>query len=84
MSALEKITDWLKLGNKIMIPKTYASCVYDANGQTVEARLKALQSQIDTGGSSIKTSENVTYGGTGVGGLATYHDLQAAPVQTAE
>ena len=31
-----------------------------------------------------KTSENVTYGGTGVGGLATYHDLQAAPVQTAE
>nr|DAR54986.1 MAG TPA: Mastoparan peptide [Bacteriophage sp.] len=23
MSALEKITDWLKLGNKIVIPKAY-------------------------------------------------------------
>lgn len=34
--------------------------------------------------SETKTSGNVTYGGTGVGGLATYHDLQAAPVQTAE
>lgn len=37
-----------------------------------------------TSKSETKTSGNVTYGGTGVGGLATYHDLQAAPVQTAE
>lgn len=37
-----------------------------------------------TSESETKTSGNVTYGGTGVGGLATYHDLQAAPVQTAE
>lgn len=37
-----------------------------------------------TSESETKTSGNVTYGDTGVGGLATYHDLQAAPVQTAE
>ena len=42
MSALEKITDWLKLGNKIVIPKTYASCVYDENRETVEAKLNEV------------------------------------------
>lgn len=35
-----------------------------------------------TSKSETKTSGNVTYGGTGVGGLATYHDLQAAPVNS--
>ena len=81
MSALEKITDWLKLGGKIVIPKTYASCVYDANGETVEARLKALQSQIDTGGGSSGYAGFRTYGGVGIGGVATHYDIERAPKQ---
>ena len=53
MSALEKITDWLKLGGKIVIPKTYASCVYDTNGQTVEARLNEVFRSVSEGKSKI-------------------------------
>ena len=56
MSALEKITDWLKLGNKIVIPKTYASCVYDANGQTVEAKLNEVFQSVSNGKSLIASA----------------------------
>ena len=79
MSALEKITDWLKLGNKIMVPKTYASCVYDAKGQTVEARLNYIQQQLDSGGGGHDGF--LTYGGVGVGCVATYYELEKAPNQ---
>lgn len=61
MSALEKITDWLKLGNKIMIPKTYASCVYDANGETVEARLNNLQQMISGAMEIVRVNYYVTF-----------------------
>ena len=78
MSALEKITDWLKLGNKIMVPKTYASCVYDTKGQTVEARLNYIQQQLDAGGGHVGF---LSYGGVGVGGVATYYEIEKAPNQ---
>ena len=51
MPTLETIAKWLKdSAGKIVVPKTYASCVYDANGQTVEAKMADLQSQINAGG----------------------------------
>ena len=56
MSALEKITDWLKLGNKIVIPKTYASCVYDANGETVEAKLNEVFQSVSNGKSLVASA----------------------------
>ena len=38
MPTLETIAKWLKdSAGKIVVPKTYASCVYDANGNKVEA-----------------------------------------------
>ena len=49
----------------------------DATFQTMADNITAISTE-------TKTSENVTYGGTGAGGLAAYYDLQAAPVQTAE
>ena len=76
MSALEKITDWLKLGNKIVIPKTYASCVYDANGQTVEARLNYIQQQLDSCGGCHDGL--LTYGAVGISEAATYYELEKA------
>lgn len=81
MSALEKITDWLKLGNKIMIPKTYASCVYDANGQTVEARLNNLQQMISGAMEIVRVNYYVTFtsASTGAAGYVDkyYNDLLA-------
>ena len=51
MPTLETITKWLKdSAGKIVVPKTYASCVYNANGETVEAKMADLQSQINAGG----------------------------------
>ena len=76
MSALEKITDWLKLGNKIVIPKTYASCVDDANGETVEARLKYIQQQLDSCGGCHDGF--LTYGAVGISETATYYELEKA------
>ena len=76
MSALEKITDWLKLGNKIVIPKTYASCVYDANGETIEARLNYIQQQLDSCGGCHDGF--LTYGAVGISEAATYYELEKA------
>ena len=56
MSALEKITDWLKLGNKIVIPKTYASCVYNENGETVEAKLNEVFQSVSNGKSLVASA----------------------------
>lgn len=51
--AIETITKWLKdSAGKIVVPKTYASCVYDSNGETVESKMADLQSQINAGGGS--------------------------------
>ena len=51
MAKIEIIAKWLKdSAGKIVVPKTYASCVYDAKGQTVEAKMADLQSQINAGG----------------------------------
>ena len=51
MPTLETIAKWLKdSAGKIVVPKTYASCVYNANGETVEAKMADLQSQINSGG----------------------------------
>ena len=51
MPTLETISKWLKdSAGKIVVPKTYASCVYNANGETVEAKMADLQSQINAGG----------------------------------
>lgn len=81
MAVLEKITDWLKLGNKIMIPKTYASCVYDANGQTVEARLNNLQKMISGSMEVVHVNYYVTFTSatTGAAGYVDkyYNDLLA-------
>ena len=82
MSALEKITDWLKLGNKIVIPKTYASCVYDANGETVEARLNNLQQMISGAMEIVRVNYYVTFtsAATGAAGYVDkyYNDMLAA------
>ena len=56
MAALEKITDWLKLGNKIVIPKTYASCVYNENGETVEAKLNEVFQSVSNGKSLVASA----------------------------
>ena len=38
MAIIETIAKWLKnSAEKIVVPKIYASCVYDANGNKVEA-----------------------------------------------
>lgn len=51
MPVVETITKWLKdSAGKIVVPKTYASCVYNANGETVESKMADLQSQINSGG----------------------------------
>lgn len=51
MAIVETIAKWLKnSAGKIVVPKTYASCVYDANGETVESKMADLQSQINAGG----------------------------------
>ena len=51
MPTLETIAKWMKdSAGKIVVPKTYASCVYNANGETVEAKMADLQSQINAGG----------------------------------
>lgn len=51
--AIETIAKWLQNATgKIVVPKTYASCVYDANGETVESKMADLQSQINAGGGS--------------------------------
>ena len=80
MAVVETITKWLKdSAGKIVAPKTYASCVYDAKGQTVEARLNYIQQQLDSGGGGHDGF--LTYGGVGVGGVATYYELGKAPNQ---
>ena len=80
MAVVETITKWLKdSAGKIVAPKTYASCVYNANGETVEARMNYIQQQLDSGGGGHDGF--LTYGGVGVGGVATYYDLEKAPNQ---
>lgn len=62
-----------------------ASAITDKGVNTeADATFQAMADNITAISTETKTSGNVTYGGTGVGGLATYHDLQSAPVQTAE
>ena len=80
MAVVETITKWLKdSAGKIVVPKTYASCVYNANGETVEARMNYIQQQLDSCGGCHDGF--LTYGGVGVGGVATYYELEKAPNQ---
>lgn len=56
MSALEQITDWMKVGSKIFVPKTYASCVYDSDGETVESKLNEVFQSVSNGKSLIASA----------------------------
>ena len=77
MPTLETIAKWLKdSAGKIVVPKTYASCVYDANGQTVEARLNYIQQQLDSCGGCHDGF--LTYGAVGIIEAATYYELEKA------
>ena len=77
MSTLETIAKWLKdSAGKILVPKTYASCVYDANGQTVEARMNYIQQQLDSCGGCHDGF--LTYGAVGISEAATYYELEKA------
>ena len=53
--------------------------MYNANGETVEARLNYIQQQLDSGGGGHDGF--LTYGRVGVGGAATYYELEKAPNQ---
>lgn len=54
MTKIETIAKWLKdSAGKIVVPKTYASCVYDANGETVEAKLNEVFQSVSEGKSKI-------------------------------
>ena len=79
MPTLETIAKWLKdSAGKIVAPKTYASCVYDAKGQTVEARLNYIQQQLDSGGGCHDGF--LTYGAVGISEAATYYELEKAQI----
>ena len=45
MTKIETIAKWLKEpgSKKILAPKTLISCVYDENGETVEAKIADLE-----------------------------------------
>ena len=82
MAVVETITKWLKdSAGKIVAPKTYASCVYDANGQTVEARLNNLQQMITGSMETVHVNYYVTFtsAATGAAGYVDkyYNDLLA-------
>ena len=82
MPTLETIAKWLKdSAGKIVVPKTYASCVYDANGQTVEARLNNLQQMITGSMETVHVNYYVTFtsAATGAAGYVDkyYNDLLA-------
>ena len=77
MPTLETIAKWLKdSAGKIVAPKTYASCVYNANGETVEARLNYIQQQLDSCGGCHDGF--LTYGAVGISEAATYYELEKA------
>ena len=77
MPTLETIAKWLKdSAGKIVVPKTYASCVYDANGETVEARMNYIQQQLDSCGGCHDGF--LTYGAVGISEAATYYELEKA------
>ena len=77
MAVVETITKWLKdSAGKIVSPKTYASCVYNANGETVEARMNYIQQQLD---SCCGCHDGfLTYGAVGISEAATYYELEKA------
>lgn len=82
MPTLETIAKWLKdSAGKIVVPKTYASCVYDANGQTVESRLNNLQQMITGSIETVHVNYYVTFtsAATGAAGYVDkyYNDLLA-------
>ena len=82
MTKIETITKWLKdSSGKIIAPKTHASCVYDANGQTVEARLNNLQQMITGSMEIVRVNYYVTFtsAATGAAGYVDkyYNDLLA-------
>ena len=82
MPTLETIAKWLKdSAGKIVVPKTYASCVYDAKGQTVEARLNNLQQMITGSVETVHVNYYVTFtsAATGAAGYVDkyYNDLLA-------
>ena len=77
MAVVETITKWLKdSAGKIVAPKTYASCVYNANGETVEARMNYIQQQLDSCGGCHDGF--LTYGAVGISEAATYYELEKA------
>ena len=77
MAVVETITKWLKnSAGKIVVPKTYASCVYNANGETVEARMNYIQQQLDSCGGCHDGF--LTYGAVGISEAATYYELEKA------
>ena len=77
MPTLETIAKWLKdSAGKIVVPKTYASCVYNANGETVEARMNYIQQQLDSCGGCHDGF--LTYGAVGISEAATYYELEKA------
>ena len=77
MAVVETITKWLKdSAGKIIAPKTYASCVYNANGETVEARMNYIQQQLDSCGGCHDGF--LTYGAVGISEGATYYELEKA------
>lgn len=83
MPTLETIEKWLKdSAGKIVVPKTYASCVYDANGETVEARLNNLQQMISGAMETVYVNYYVTFTSaqTGAAGYVDkyYNNLFAA------
>ena len=79
MAVVETITKWLKdSAGKIVAPKTYASCVYNANGETVEARMNYIQQQLDSCGGCHDGF--LTYGAVGISEAATYYELEKAQI----
>ena len=57
MAKIEIIAKWLKdSAGKIVVPKTYASCVYDENGETVEAKLNEVFQSVSNGKSLIASA----------------------------
>ena len=57
MAVVETITKWLKdSAGKIVAPKTYASCVYNANGETVEAKLNEVFQSVSNGKSLVASA----------------------------
>lgn len=58
MAKIETIVKWLKdpESKKILAPKTLTSCVYDENGNTVEARLNEVFQSVSSGKSLIASA----------------------------